>query len=366
MFLKIKHAEKGIMILAVLMAMALVLSGCAGTYDAGRSGGNSSEIEEESESSSSAADTEENRAQSTETSSYETGENQENIFSYLPDTYEFYTGYTAVTLNINDDGTFTGGCHTSVNHWEILGDVFYRTTEICGFSGKFSIPEAVDEYTYRMTLEYLEIEDAPAEYFTQSEDPYTLYVYSDPYDFLEAGDEFMIYFPGTPTQDLPEDFVWFPSIGVDMDMCSEFPTGLYALYNGKIGLAGFGEDYFWENEYVYYYGEGYAELDFSYMDCSTLAFFDDTDKVSLEEASLVLRFAWENNSQTSFEAVEGPGGYYYASELWEQEPGYEIDIAMSEDLKSVQVTIESLAGEDLSAYVGTEKGVLEAVFYLEE
>ena len=372
MFLKVKNIKfKNIFICAAVMAAVVFsLSGCEKSYDVRQDGESLAENEEGSESFSSGAETEQAAEEDTELAAEASGDEQENILSYLPDTYEYYsgTGYSAVTLNINDDGTFTGGCHTSENVWELVGDTFYRVTEICAFSGKFSIPEAADEYIYCMTLEYIEIEDAPAEYFTEAEDPSTLYVYSDPYDFLEAGDEFMIYLPGTPTQVLPEDFVWFPSIGVDMDMCSEFPTGLYALYNGKIGLAGCGEDYFWENEYVYYYGEGYAELVFSYTDCSCLAFFDDTDKISLEDASLVLRFAWENNSQTSFEAVEDIERtiFYYASKLWEQEPEYEIDISISEDLQSVQAAITSLAGEDLSAYGGTENGVLEAVFYLEE
>ena len=364
MFLKVKNIRfKNILICAALMAAVVFsLCGCEKAYDVRQ--------DEENESFSSGAETEQSAEGDTETTAEASGDEQENILQYLPDSFEYYSGsgYRRITLNINDDGTFTGGCHSSENVWELVGDTFYRVTEICAFSGKFSIPEKINEYTYGMTLESIEIEDAPAEYFTEAEDPSTLYIYSDPYDFLEVGDEFTIYLPGTPTQDLPEDFVWFPSIGVDMDMCSEFPTGLYALYNGKTGLAGFGEDYFWGNEYVYYYGEGYAEVDFSYTACSTLAFFDDTDKVSLEDASLVLRFAWENNSQTSFEAaedIERPV-YYYASELWEQEPEYEIDIVMSEDFQSVQVTIESLAGEDFSAYGGTEKGVLEAVFYLEE
>ena len=53
-------------------------------------------------------------------------------------------------LDLNDDGTFSGEFHDS-NMGETGEGYPYGTVYVCDFSGKFSEPEKINEYTYSIS-----------------------------------------------------------------------------------------------------------------------------------------------------------------------------------------------------------------------
>lgn len=105
-------------------------------------------------------------------------------------------------LEIGEDGSFSG----HYQDVDLGGDP--PDTRFCNFTGRFSWPEKVNEYTYSVKLEEFQKEDDKEEL-----DEYgMLWVPADAYG-LEGGDEFLIYLPGAPVEKLPEPFVMWTAHG---------------------------------------------------------------------------------------------------------------------------------------------------------
>lgn len=103
-------------------------------------------------------------------------------------------------LRIAADGTFAG------QYLDSDPEVQY----LCDFTGKFSQPVRVDEHTYSVTLEQLELEREPE---TQEVKDGMTYIYSVPYG-LDGGEDFLFYLPGTPAQALSEECLnWMRGFG---------------------------------------------------------------------------------------------------------------------------------------------------------
>lgn len=125
-------------------------------------------------------------------------------------------------LTIQPDGDFSGFYHDS-NMGE-TGDRYpdgtvYRSD----FTGKFSQPVKVDEYTYSITLEQIRYQRQPR---TEEIQDSVLYHYTEAYG-LDGSKEFLIYLPGTPLDLLPKPFLLWTNL-VFSDH-TELPYyGLYA------------------------------------------------------------------------------------------------------------------------------------------
>ena len=104
---------------------------------------------------------------------------------------------------INSDGSFEGDYH----------DSDYDKTYECIFRGKFSEPRFVNEYTFALTLEYIEYDGEVGE--TEVRDD-ILYEFTLPLGFTALDDSsicknYMLYTPDAPISMLNEDFVrWSP------------------------------------------------------------------------------------------------------------------------------------------------------------
>lgn len=132
------------------------------------------------------------------------------------------SGGWGTELSVAADGTFSG----YFQDMDMGGDP--PTTYFCRFTGKFSKPEKVDEYTYSVTME--ELKKEKAEEWTDEKG--MLWVPSIAYG-LEGGEEFLIYLPGAPVESLPEYFVQWSAHGYDTwDDDNETLPG-YGLYNVK-------------------------------------------------------------------------------------------------------------------------------------
>lgn len=125
-------------------------------------------------------------------------------------------------LEINADGSFVGGYHDS--DMGSTGPGYPNgTVYICNFNGQFTQLKKVNEYTYSMKLEELKYERAAG---IEEIENGVKYIYSEAYG-VEGGDEFLIYLPGAPVSELPEEFVMW----VQFDISGASKLSSYALCN---------------------------------------------------------------------------------------------------------------------------------------
>lgn len=134
-------------------------------------------------------------------------QNTEKIsFGDIPAEYTFTSGVGgwSTGLKIGTDGYFEGQYHDS-NMGE-TGDGYPKgTVYYCNFSGKFSEPEPVNEYTYKVSLEQFSVADQTGMEYIENE---IKYIASDPYGF-DGPDEYYIYLPGIPSTMMPQNaFDW--------------------------------------------------------------------------------------------------------------------------------------------------------------
>lgn len=152
--------------------------------------------------------------------------NTESIFESMPSDFVFSSGAGAwsTELTLESDGSFTGYYHDSN-----MGDtgVGYEdgTVYICNFTGKFTTPEQINEYTYTMRLVDIQIEGTPGEEYLDNDQRF---IYSEPYGFDNA-EEFFIYLPGAPISELPEGFTGWLRSSMNPDEEDILPC--YGIYN---------------------------------------------------------------------------------------------------------------------------------------
>lgn len=144
----------------------------------------------------------------------------EDIF---PRNYCFGMAEWSTELNVAADGSFSGMFH-ELHHPDGRGGYPGEAMYICTFNGQFSTPEQVNGYTYSMKLERLEIE--PAEVETVEE---TLVVPINQTSGM-SGEEWLIYLPGAPLEELPEKFMWWVEDSMSIEDEDE-TLPRYGLYN---------------------------------------------------------------------------------------------------------------------------------------
>lgn len=149
----------------------------------------------------------------------------------FPRTFYFQSGAGAwgTELTIKTDYSFAG--YYSDSDMGDSGDGYPNgTMYICKFSGTFTQPEKVNEYTYSMEIEMLELEGVPGEEYYEDG---VRYIWSAPYGLDDAG-EILVYLPGAPVAELPEEFV----LWVNMSLRGETELPFCGLYNVN-GTQGF-------------------------------------------------------------------------------------------------------------------------------
>lgn len=170
------------------------------------------------------------------TLNFELEPKQPDIFSQLPSNFIFASGAGgwSTELTIKNDGSFTG-YYSDSNMGETGVGYENGTTYICNFSGKFTTPKQMNDYTYSMRLENLQTEGTPGEIYYENRQKF---IYSDPYGFDNA-DEFLIYTPGAPMNELPEGFKNWLYVLINPDEETTLPC--YGIYNvgGEEGFVEF-------------------------------------------------------------------------------------------------------------------------------
>lgn len=154
-----------------------------------------------------------------------------SVFAELPDYFVYSSGAGgwATELYLNDDGTFTGQYHDSDLGY--TGEGYPNgTVYISNYTGKFTEPQMVNEYTYSMTVEYIELErEAGQEYYENG----TRYVTCGASELADAG-ELLVYLPGAMRENLPENFISWTNYG---DISPENDLRCYGIYNPAQQLA---------------------------------------------------------------------------------------------------------------------------------
>lgn len=128
-------------------------------------------------------------------------------FSELSDVNFWFSsgvGGWGTELSIAEDGTFEG-VYIDTDMGD-MGEGYPNGTRYsCVFKGKFTKLVKVNEYTYSMELESMEYENEPNTEEIGYEEGFR-YCYSDAYG-LTDGKEFLIYLPGSPVDELPEEYL---------------------------------------------------------------------------------------------------------------------------------------------------------------
>lgn len=141
---------------------------------------------------------------------------------------EFYfasgAGGWRTFLNIEEDGSFSG--EYSDSDMGSTGEGYPNGTYYyCKFNGKFTEAVKVNDYTYSMKIEEISCVNEPE---TSEIIDGILYYYATPYG-MEGAEEVLIYLPGAPVSELPEEYInWVRNDMVDPDAV-ELP--FYGLYN---------------------------------------------------------------------------------------------------------------------------------------
>ena len=147
-------------------------------------------------------------------------------FADMPANYVFTSGAGAwrTVLSIKTDGSFDGVFSDS----EAAAKEIYFST----FEGQFGKPTKINEYSFVMPIEKLIVTNDLGK--VPSVDGYK-YIPSDPYG-LENAKEMIIYLPGTPLSEIPENCVeWLQRLGHADG--TTIPNNLYVLYNAVEGDA---------------------------------------------------------------------------------------------------------------------------------
>lgn len=152
-------------------------------------------------------------------------------FSNLQFWFSSGAGAWRTELEIHEDGSFSGEYYDSdmgVLNENYPNGIQYR----CDFSGQFTEPEKVNAYTYSMKIAEMNYEKEPG---TEEIKDGILYRYSEA-SGLAGAENILIYLPGTPVAELPEEFLMW--VGWRED-ATKLP--FYGLYNEtkEIGFSSF-------------------------------------------------------------------------------------------------------------------------------
>ncbi len=160
-------------------------------------------------------------------------ETEINIWKEIPNEFYFSSGAGAwrTVIEIEDDGSFVG--EFSDSDMGMTGEGYPKGTQyICSFSGKFTKPEKVTDFIYKMNLEKLDVKETPGKEYCKDEIKYVCW---EPYG-MDNAEDFCIYLPGTPMSDVDEMFLsWAHLYNYNGQ---ELPDGFYGIYNirGKEGF----------------------------------------------------------------------------------------------------------------------------------
>ena len=210
----------------LFMATTLTLILCSCGAKKSENSDNASDVETEVIQENALSDEQETMPEEAESiQNKEEGTFSFKNFENLQFCFSSGAGGWATYLTINEDGSFEGeffdgdlGC---------TGDGYPNGTMYQSvFSGQFTQPVKVNAYTYSMKIQEITYEKA---FGTEEIRDGMLYCYCDAYG-LEEAEDILIYLPGAPLTELPEEFrSWVGYYDLSYTTDTELP--FYALNN---------------------------------------------------------------------------------------------------------------------------------------
>ncbi|MDE5893001.1 MAG: M56 family metallopeptidase, partial [Acetatifactor sp.] len=156
---------------------------------------------------------------------------EDALEDFLPLKFLFASGASSwgTSLTLYPDGHFEGLYEDGEN---IAAPEYPRgTSYYCKFSGRFSDITKVSEYAYTMRLEELTYETEVDKEWIEDQHRY---IGSDALGIAD-GEEFMLYLPGTPLEELDEDFIyWWPDCNLWRDGSVNILSD-YGIWNVNTG-----------------------------------------------------------------------------------------------------------------------------------
>ena len=143
-------------------------------------------------------------------------------------------GGWSTEMRIAADGSFSGNYHDS-EMGEAADDYPKGSVYVCAFTGQMTGLEQVDARTWRVQIESVTPDEAPGH---ETIDDGLRFVTAEPYG-VNAGDEMMIYLPGTPIEGFTEDMrMWAHLMGEDDPAATLEDWFLYSRKN-EAGFVGY-------------------------------------------------------------------------------------------------------------------------------
>ena len=228
--------KKRFTVFILVGSMALTACGCGSREEGKVNKIINFESVENTESATEAEDIKKDTVQESEPSevkgesSAEIIEDKEELFDFaniknLEFCFSSGAGGWATIMMIKADGSFSGQFFDG--DLGVTGDGYPNGTMfLCNFTGQFTQPVKVNEYTYSMQI--LELNYAEEVGKEEIKDG-MLYCYTDIYG-LEEAEDILIYLPGAPLTELPEEFrSWVGYYDLSYTTDTELP--FYALNN---------------------------------------------------------------------------------------------------------------------------------------
>lgn len=146
--------------------------------------------------------------------------------------YTFASGAGAwsTELSVHEDGSFEGS-YSDADMGDTGTDYPNGIVYMCDFSGEFSTPEKVDEYTYKTTIKNINyLNKIDGEKIVDG----VKYIYSAAYGLDDAKDIYF-YMKGAPIDQLPKEYVDWISLSLEDGQTELSCCGIY----NEAGQAGF-------------------------------------------------------------------------------------------------------------------------------
>lgn len=139
----------------------------------------------------------------------------------------YATGASAwgTVICLNADGSFTGNYHDS--EMGMGGDGYEMTVFESVFSGKFKDIEKIEDYAYSMKLDCVETKTPAWDEKIEDWDGVLVKTVAAEAFGIEGGEDFILYLPHTPVDELDEEFLWWNFEKENEDGL----LGRYGLYN---------------------------------------------------------------------------------------------------------------------------------------
>lgn len=237
--------------------------------------------------------------QEQESEQAENPENEEELFEFANFAeleFNFYSGVGgwATTMYVNEDGSFYGEYYDSERG--IAGEGYPNGTMYqCDFSGQFTEPVKVNDYTYSVQISELNYEEEAGKEEIRDG---VMYCYSTAYG-LDDAEDILIYLPGAPLAELPEEFrSWIGYYDLSNTEDTELP--FYAL-NNETRQFGFSSCNIVDNlrESIAFTEEWTAELESSIEnDALTQAEYNEKSQELYEMWDWALNSVWGVLKQT--------------------------------------------------------------------